>query len=182
MFRARLRLRLRLGSRLKAQGQGSGIRAKKKYGQHFLEAAWADKLVAAIEPHRDERFVEIGPGPGALTLRLAARAGEVTAIELDQAMVDALRPKLPANVTLVHADFLDVDIASITSGQPLTRRRQPSLQRVFADSFSADGGASNDGRDRGRDADAAARGGRSDHGGAWNRRVRGPVDIGAAAR
>src|SRR3954453_9616694 len=94
------------------------LRAKKKYGQHFLEAAWADKLVAAIEPHRDERFIEIGPGPGALTLRLAARAGAVTAIELDQAMVEALRPKLPANVTLLHADFLDVDIPSITSGPP----------------------------------------------------------------
>ena len=73
--------------------------------------------MAAIEPHRDERFIEIGPGPGALTLRLAARAGEVTAIELDQAMVEGW-PKLPANVTLVHADFLDVDIASMTSAQP----------------------------------------------------------------
>ncbi len=94
------------------------LRAKKKYGQHFLEAAWADKLVAAIEPRRDERFIEIGPGPGALTLRLAALAGVVTAIELDQAMVEALRPKLPGNVTLVHADFLDVDIGPIASGQP----------------------------------------------------------------
>jgi 16S rRNA (adenine1518-N6/adenine1519-N6)-dimethyltransferase len=111
------------GSGLRAQGsglraQGAGLRAKKKYGQHFLQAAWADKLVAAIEPRRDERFIEIGPGPGALTLRLAPLAGEVTAVEVDLAMVDALRSKLPGNVTLVHADFLDVDVASITHGHP----------------------------------------------------------------
>jgi 16S rRNA (adenine1518-N6/adenine1519-N6)-dimethyltransferase len=94
------------------------LRAKKKYGQHFLEAAWADKLVAAIDPRPGERFIEIGPGPGALTLRLAPLAGEVTAVELDGVMVEALRPKLSGNVTLIHADFLDVDVASITRGHP----------------------------------------------------------------
>ena len=82
------------------------MRAKKRYGQHFLEAAWADKLVAAIDPGIDDRFLEIGPGPGALTLRLAPRVARLTAIELDAAMVDALRPRLPDNVVLVRADFL----------------------------------------------------------------------------
>jgi 16S rRNA (adenine1518-N6/adenine1519-N6)-dimethyltransferase len=93
------------------------LRAKKQYGQHFLEAAWAEKLVAAIDPRRDEHFIEIGSGPGALTLRLAPLAGAMTAIELDGTMVEALRPKLPENVTLVQADFLDVDLASITRGR-----------------------------------------------------------------
>jgi 16S rRNA (adenine1518-N6/adenine1519-N6)-dimethyltransferase len=49
------------------------IRARKKIGQHFLEAAWAGKLVAAIDPKPDDRFLEIGPGLGALRLRLARR-------------------------------------------------------------------------------------------------------------
>ena len=49
------------------------MRPKKRYGQHFLQAAWADKLVAAIDPQPDDAFLEIGPGPGALTLRLAPR-------------------------------------------------------------------------------------------------------------
>jgi 16S rRNA (adenine1518-N6/adenine1519-N6)-dimethyltransferase len=89
------------------------LRAKKKYGQHFLQGAWADKLVAAINPQSDERFIEIGPGPGALTSRLAPRVQHLTAIELDADMVAALQPKLPGNVTLIHADFLDVDLASL---------------------------------------------------------------------
>jgi 16S rRNA (adenine1518-N6/adenine1519-N6)-dimethyltransferase len=85
------------------------VRARKKYGQHFLEPAWADKLVAAIEPAADDRFLEIGPGPGALTLRLAPRVAHVTAVEIDAPMVAALSPRLPANVTLIHGDFLDFD-------------------------------------------------------------------------
>ena len=94
------------------------MRAKKRYGQHFLEAAWADKLVAAIDPRPGDRFVEIGPGPGALTVRLAARVARVTAIELDAAMVEHLGPRLPANVTLVQGDFLEFDLASLDAQRP----------------------------------------------------------------
>lgn len=94
------------------------VRAKKKYGQHFLQAAWADKLVAAIGPHREERFVEIGPGPGALTLRLAPRVARLTAIELDADMIESLAGRLPRNVTLVHADFLDFDFSTLAAERP----------------------------------------------------------------
>jgi 16S rRNA (adenine1518-N6/adenine1519-N6)-dimethyltransferase len=95
------------------------MRAKKRLGQHFLEAAWADKLVAAIEPKPDDRFLEIGPGPGALTLRLARRVQHVTAVEIDHGMVAALRPKLPGNVDLVPADFLDFDVSRLIVDGPL---------------------------------------------------------------
>jgi 16S rRNA (adenine1518-N6/adenine1519-N6)-dimethyltransferase len=94
------------------------MRPKKKYGQHFLEAAWADKLVAAIDPQPDDRFVEIGSGPGALTLRLAPRVAQLTAIELDTDMVAALQPRLPANVTVVHGDFLEFDLTSLAAERP----------------------------------------------------------------
>jgi 16S rRNA (adenine1518-N6/adenine1519-N6)-dimethyltransferase len=94
------------------------MRPKKRLGQHFLQAAWADKLVAAIDPKPDDRFLEIGPGPGALTLRLASRVARLTAVEVDAAMIALLRPRLPENVTLVHADFLDVDLGPIASEGP----------------------------------------------------------------
>ena len=92
------------------------MRALKRYGQHFLEAAWADKLVVAIDPQPGDRFLEIGPGPGALTLRLAPRVASVAAVEVDRAMIDVLGPKLPPNVTLVHSDFLDFDAATLGDG------------------------------------------------------------------
>lgn len=94
------------------------MRSKKRYGQHFLEAAWADKLVAAIDPASGDRFLEIGPGPGALTLRLAPRVARVTAVELDAAMIEALRPRLPGNVVLVHADFLEFDLSTLAPERP----------------------------------------------------------------
>lgn len=96
----------------------SKIRAKKRYGQHFLEPAWAEKVVAAIEPDPDDRFLEIGAGPGALTLRLAPRVASLTAVELDAGMVAALEPRVPANVTLVHADFLDFDLEQFARAGP----------------------------------------------------------------
>jgi 16S rRNA (adenine1518-N6/adenine1519-N6)-dimethyltransferase len=95
------------------------VRARKKYAQHFLEAAWADKLIAAIEPQPSDRFLEIGPGPGALTLRLAPRVAALTAVELDPDMVALLRPQIPPDVTLVHADFLEFSLADLVAGGPM---------------------------------------------------------------
>src|SRR5262245_32025361 len=89
------------------------MRAKKRYGQHFLEGVWAGRLVEAIDPDAGDHFVEIGPGPGALTLRLAPRVASLTAIEVDRDMVAALRPKLPPNVELIEQDVLDADIAAL---------------------------------------------------------------------
>jgi 16S rRNA (adenine1518-N6/adenine1519-N6)-dimethyltransferase len=96
----------------------AGLCAKKKFGQHFLQSAWADKVVSAIAPEAADRFVEIGPGPGALTLRLAPRVAHVTAVEVDAAMVEMLRPKVGGNVTLIHADFLDVDPSKLEVERP----------------------------------------------------------------
>jgi 16S rRNA (adenine1518-N6/adenine1519-N6)-dimethyltransferase len=92
---------------------------RKRFGQHFLAPAWADKVVRAIAPARDELFLEIGPGPGALTLRLASRVDHLTAIEIDRDLVAALKPQLPRNVDLVVGNILDVDLARYLVAGPL---------------------------------------------------------------
>jgi len=92
------------------------IRPRKKYGQHFLEPAWADKLVEAIGPDPSDSFLEIGPGPGALTLRLAPRVARLTAVDVDRHMIDALRPRVAPNVTLLQDDVLELDVASLYPG------------------------------------------------------------------
>ena len=91
------------------------MRANKRYGQHFLQGAWADKLVTAIAPAPDDWFLEIGPGPGALTLRLARYVAHLTAVEVDPEMVSELRPRLPGNVDLVQQDFLNFDLGSLAA-------------------------------------------------------------------
>ena len=83
------------------------IRARKRFGQHFLEPVWVDKVIKAIAPQADQDFVEIGPGPGALTRPLAQRARSVTAFEIDRDLAAALEGDAIPNVTVVEGDFLE---------------------------------------------------------------------------
>jgi 16S rRNA (adenine1518-N6/adenine1519-N6)-dimethyltransferase len=83
------------------------IRARKRFGQHFLEPAWVDKLIRAIDPQPDQTFIEIGAGHGALTRPLAARAREVIAYEIDRDLAGELRAAALPTVTIVEGDFLE---------------------------------------------------------------------------
>ena len=83
------------------------IRARKRFGQHFLEPAWVDKVIRAIDPKDHEVFIEIGPGRGALTRPLAARAKAVTAYEIDRDLAADLRAAAIPNLTIVEGDFLE---------------------------------------------------------------------------
>jgi 16S rRNA (adenine1518-N6/adenine1519-N6)-dimethyltransferase len=82
------------------------VKARKRFGQHFLERAWVDKLVALVAPRPDERFLEIGPGRGALTLPLAESGARIRAIEIDRELAADLIATAPANVTVVTGDVL----------------------------------------------------------------------------
>jgi len=109
------------GSGAGIRNSGSGIRsfprARKRFGQHFLEPAWVARLIAAVAPASDETFIEIGPGRGALTAPLAERAGKVIAVELDRDLAATLAPRVPPNVRLVQANFLDVDLPQLLQGE-----------------------------------------------------------------
>jgi 16S rRNA (adenine1518-N6/adenine1519-N6)-dimethyltransferase len=95
------------------------VKTRRRFGQHFLAPAWADKVVDAIGPRPDDRFLEIGPGPGALTLRLAPRVAHLTSVEVDRDLARDLAPRLPPNATVVPADVLDFDVAPLVSAGPL---------------------------------------------------------------
>ncbi|PYQ35820.1 MAG: 16S rRNA (adenine(1518)-N(6)/adenine(1519)-N(6))-dimethyltransferase, partial [Acidobacteria bacterium] len=57
------------------------MRPKKYWGQNFLRNRGAvEKIVAAIEAQPDDVIVEIGPGEGVLTEKLAILGNELTAI------------------------------------------------------------------------------------------------------
>src|SRR5437870_9016290 len=86
-------------------------RARRRFGQHFLEPAWVDKVIRAIDPKPDDAFIEIGPGRGALTRPLAASARAVFAYEIDRDLAADLRARAPANVTVVEGDFLTASLA-----------------------------------------------------------------------
>ena len=90
----------------------------RRLGQHFLyDPAILDRIVDAIAPQPDDVVLEVGPGEGTLTRRLAPRVGRVVAIERDARLVAALRSgdghgnhaPLPENVTVIEADALALD-------------------------------------------------------------------------
>jgi 16S rRNA (adenine1518-N6/adenine1519-N6)-dimethyltransferase len=92
--------------------------ARKRFGQHFLEPAWVAKVIRAIDPQPSDHFVEIGPGRGALTRPLLARAASVRAFEIDRDLAGDLRETDPA-LTMVEGDFLDTADALTGQSPPL---------------------------------------------------------------
>jgi 16S rRNA (adenine1518-N6/adenine1519-N6)-dimethyltransferase len=90
-----------------------GIRAVTALGQHFLvDRAALAAIVEAAELTGTEDVLEVGPGPGALTQRLARAARSVTAVELDERMVAVATEAVGTapNVRIVRADALAVDL------------------------------------------------------------------------
>lgn len=107
------------------------MRARKRFGQHFLEPAWVTKLVAAIEPSPTDRFIEIGPGRGALTVPLASKVASLLVIEVDRDLAARLQERALPNVTVQVADVLTVDLGELAKqigGTPLDSR-EPSVAR-----------------------------------------------------
>jgi 16S rRNA (adenine1518-N6/adenine1519-N6)-dimethyltransferase len=84
------------------------IRARKRFGQNFLEPAWVQKVVRAIAPGPDETFLEIGPGHGALTRPLAERVRSVVVVEIDRDLAADLIRTVPPHVAIIQGDFLKV--------------------------------------------------------------------------
>jgi 16S rRNA (adenine1518-N6/adenine1519-N6)-dimethyltransferase len=109
-----------------------GLHLKKGLGQNFLaDPVHLDRIVAAAELTPDDVVVEVGPGVGTLTARLASQAGRVVAVELDASLLPALHETLAAydNVTIVQGDILQLDPGqlSIINGQlPIVNEAQPA--------------------------------------------------------
>jgi 16S rRNA (adenine1518-N6/adenine1519-N6)-dimethyltransferase len=94
---------------------------KPKLGQNFLRDPQAvARIVAALGEIADCTVVEIGPGRGAITESLVARARHVIAVELDRELAAALRARFPADrLTVVEQDVLAFDFASAAAGARL---------------------------------------------------------------
>jgi len=88
--------------------------AKPKLGQNFLvDVEAAHRIAAALGEIAGRTIVEIGPGKGAITGALAARAGHVVAVELDRELAEGLREQFDsARVTVVEDDVLRFDFAA----------------------------------------------------------------------
>lgn len=86
---------------------------KKGLGQNFLESRTiAEGIVNTLGPTKDDFVIEIGPGAGALSFKIAERCGHLAAIELDPRLVKSLREKFADNpdVKIVFDDIMLTDL------------------------------------------------------------------------
>lgn len=93
-----------------------GMNVRKKYGQNFLiDKNMVDKILRTSMVGTDDVVVEIGPGLGALTVGLAARAKRVIAYEIDAGLSAYLTEQfLGSN----HVDIFQQDILDVTLSFP----------------------------------------------------------------
>ena len=86
---------------------------QKKYGQNFLiDEHVLNKIIAAAELSKDDYVIEIGPGIGTMTERMAPECRHVTAIEIDKELIAILSETLSGfdNVDIINEDVLKVDL------------------------------------------------------------------------
>lgn len=91
------------------------IPARKRWGQHFLvRPETAQRIVEAARIGTADTVFEVGPGEGALTRPLVARAGRVLAVEIDPLRVTALERELTGarNVRVLRGDVLERSFAA----------------------------------------------------------------------
>jgi 16S rRNA (adenine1518-N6/adenine1519-N6)-dimethyltransferase len=111
--------------------------ARQRLGQHFLEDIdWREQIARAIGVSRHSTlrpapvasesigeqshcWIEVGAGHGEMTEHLLSSGDPVYAVELDALLATRLKKlakKFP-NLTVVHTDVLETDLASIAAGR-----------------------------------------------------------------
>jgi len=86
-----------------------GIRPRRRLGQHFMvDRSALRTIVERAELTAKDAVLEPGAGPGNLTALLAARAGRVVAVELDEALCEIAEERLAGfgNVHLIRGDAM----------------------------------------------------------------------------
>jgi 16S rRNA (adenine1518-N6/adenine1519-N6)-dimethyltransferase len=103
----------RLAAETRALLQSEGLAPRKRLGQHFLvDSTVIGRMVDLAEVGPTDAVLEIGPGVGALTDVLAARAARLYVVEYDRGLCVVLRRKFASNpeVRVIEGDALEVDL------------------------------------------------------------------------
>lgn len=114
----------------------------RRFGQHFLaRKSILERIAAAACGDGAPLVVEIGPGKGALTESLLARAGKVAAIEVDPYLVHYLQQKFAGEIgsgrlIVIEGDVLKTDLAqwgeAVVAGNLPYYITSPILEKLFA--------------------------------------------------
>lgn len=92
------------------------MKAKKSFGQNWLRDEYTlDLIVDSAKISGNDTVLEVGPGLGYLTNKLAKQAGQVICVEADQDLIPHLTHQFGpvSNVEVVQADILKYDLSQL---------------------------------------------------------------------
>jgi 16S rRNA (adenine1518-N6/adenine1519-N6)-dimethyltransferase len=131
-------------SRVKEALAIRGLSPRKRFGQNFLvREETAERIVEHCHLHEQDVVVEIGPGAGAITGRIARRVRALVAVEKDHGLVELLNEEFDGlpNIEIVSGDFLEFDLAAAAAAHEADRLvvvgnipyniTTPILERLF---------------------------------------------------
>lgn len=95
------------------------VRAKKNFGQHFLNNNdLAEKIVDSMQAIDVEHVIELGPGMGILSQFILKKDYKSSFVEIDTESIDYLTEKYPEmKDKIIQGDFLKVDIEKNFKGK-----------------------------------------------------------------
>lgn len=104
------------------------IKPARSKGQNFLiTEKYYDQMVKAGELEEDDLVVEVGPGLGFLTAKLAAKSKRVIAVELDDKLANYLEMAVDSqeveNINIVNQDILKFDLLSFLKKEDIKERK-----------------------------------------------------------
>jgi len=90
------------------------VKPLKRFGQNYLkDVNILKKIVDEVNPKQGDNVLEIGPGRGALTDELFKRIDKITAVEIDNRVIEDLAERFP-QLKIVEGDFLSLDLNEFT--------------------------------------------------------------------
>lgn len=109
------------------------VSAKKSLGQNFIiEPKIIQRIANAAQCDKQDLIMEIGPGLGSLTQKLAEQAGQVVTVEIDKTLLPALAESLAPydNIQLINDDAMQADFAAILAPHLARTDLRPGFMAV----------------------------------------------------
>ena len=88
--------------------------SRRRFGQNYLtDKSVIYQIVDEINPSKEDSFIEIGPGQGAITRSIKNRSKNLTLIEIDRENVAYLKNSLGNEIEIFEEDILKIDLCFI---------------------------------------------------------------------